>query len=301
MSKQQFEERKFARKTAIVIEQANEIMEEYDTSVSLRQLYYQFVARDLMENTIRNYKKLGDIIRNGRMAGLISWDLLQDRSRSLFGQTTYDDVDDFLSYQYFRYKENRWKHQDEYVEIWVEKDALSSVVGRAASEYQVNYFPTKGYPSLSSLKDAADRLIRKNKMGKNVTILYLSDHDPEGLQMPQSVATNLEQFGADVTVKRVGLTMEQVRQYRPPASSAKDTSSRFQNYVDETGTTDVWELDALKPEVIQDLLRTELEKIVDRRAFNESAEHELIGKENIRRIGRNHHRILEFLDSEGLF
>ena len=115
MTKIAYENRRFAAKTALVIEQATVIMAEYD-SMTLRALYYQFVARDHMENTMRNYKKLGDIIRNARMAGLISWDLMTDRTRSLYGYSTYTGIDEAFIHASYSYKEDLHIDQDNYIE-----------------------------------------------------------------------------------------------------------------------------------------------------------------------------------------
>lgn len=293
MTKIAYEERRFAAKTALVIEQANEIMKDYGSSVSLRQLYYQFVARDLMENTNRNYKKLGDIIRNGRMAGLISWDLLADRTRGLRGFTTYNSIGEYLRHARWNYKEELNETQDTRVEIWVEKDALSSIVGKAAGGYRIDYFPTKGYPSIDSLKKAADRLKRAERDGKDTLILYLSDHDPEGLHMPQAVQDSLHQFGSSVTVERIGLTLDQVRQYKPPSSFAKESSSRYHQYVEDTGTTEVWELDALKPDVISALITDRLDELIDQDRFAEAKVQEEQGKADMRLLAEHYDYALQ--------
>src|SRR5215510_2497747 len=77
--------------TLIVVEQANTIIEEYlaqDFLLTLRQLFYQFVARGLLENLFAQYKRLGGIIRNARDAGLIDWDAERAGSRGLFDEVT---------------------------------------------------------------------------------------------------------------------------------------------------------------------------------------------------------------------
>lgn len=298
MTKIAYEERRFAAKTALVIEQANEIMKDYGSSVSLRQLYYQFVARDLMENTNRNYKKLGDIIRNGRMAGLISWDLLSDRTRGLRGFSTYDGIGDYLRFARWQYKEELNETQDTRVEIWVEKDALSSIVSSAVNKYRIDYFPTKGYPSIDSLKKAADRLKRAERDGKETVILYLSDHDPEGLHMPQAVEESLHQFGSSVTVERIGLTLDQVREYNPPSSYAKESSSRYQQYIEDTGTTEVWELDALKPNVITALIQDRLDEIIDQDRFKVAEQKEQRSRADMALIADNYQDVLAWLKSD---
>jgi hypothetical protein len=303
MSKEQYEERRFAAKTQRVIDQANEIVEEYEgQNLTLRQLFYQFVARDLLENTMRNYKKLGDILRNARMAGLVSWDVLEDRTRGLRGWSGgYDGPADAIRQASWTYKEPRWETQPAKVEIWIEKEALSGVLTDPCYENRCDYFATKGYPSISSLKEAADRMKRRYDGDQKTVILYFSDHDPEGLHMPQQVGEALADFGVHedmLEIRRMGLTMDQIRQYQPPPSTAKSGSSRIDWYHDETGTDQAWELDALKPAVIQDLIRREIEDIRDEESWQESIESERRGKEIMEKISRNMDRILDFLDED---
>tara|TARA_Y100000310_G_C20691169_1_gene822321 strand:+ start:3641 stop:4597 length:957 start_codon:yes stop_codon:yes gene_type:complete len=299
MAKEAFEERRFAAKTAKVIEQANEIMEEYSgDQLTLRQLHYQFVARDLYENTMRNYKKLGDIIRNGRMAGLISWDLVQDRTRSLvgWGWGSRNPASAIMSAAY-SYKERRWHNQPVKVEIWVEKDALSGVMTDPGHKWRLNYFATKGYPSISSLKEAADRFKAWERQGHSVVILYLSDHDPEGLHMPEQVGEALEQFGVtNMEIRRIGLTMDQIREHQPPPSAAKESSSRASAYVEATGTTDAWELDALRPAVIQQLIEDEVRDIRDLDLWNEAIAQEEANKDLMMQVTDRWDEIVEFLE-----
>jgi len=299
MSNEQFEERRFAAKTAKVIEQANEIMEEYEgDQLTLRQLHYQFVARDLYENTMRNYKKLGDIIRNGRMAGLVDWNLVQDRTRGRAGWGGgYSSPEDAILSASYQYSEALWNTQPVKVEVWVEKDALTGVLRDPAYEWRLFYFATRGYPSISSLKKAADRFKRQARDGIRTVILYFSDHDPEGLHMPEQVGEALDQFGVtNVEIRRMGLTMDQIKQYQPPASAAKRTSSRVQGYYDATGTDEAWELDALKPQVIQDLITDEVKSIIDFDLWNEAIVKQEANKAQMARFAEHYDEILEFLD-----
>jgi len=294
MTKIAYENRRFAAKTALVIEQANEIMENYD-SITLRGLYYQFVARDFLENTIRNYKKLGDIIRNARMAGMISWDLMTDRTRSLYGYTTYDDIGQAFNLASYTYKEDLHADQDNYIEVWCEKDALTGTINKPCNQYRVNYFPTKGYPSISALKEAAERFQREIDNGKKIIILYLSDLDPEGIAMPKTVAETFRTMGVTVTIERIGLTLEQVRRYNPPSSVAKATSSRIEDYIEETGTDEVWELDALDQEVTRSLITDRLKQIIDLDRFEQAKRREKRSLNRMQDIAYRMDEVIEFL------
>ena len=294
MTKIAYEKRRFAAKTALVIDQANEIMKEYD-SMTLRALYYQFVARDYLENTMRNYKKLGDIIRNARMAGMISWDLMTDRTRSLYGHNTYDDISQAFVYASYSYKEDLHIDQPNYIEVWCEKDALTGTINRPCNERRINYFPTKGYPSISALKEAADRFQNQIDMGKNVIILYLSDLDPEGIAMPKTVKQTFDTMGVNVTVERIGLTLEQVRTHNPPPSIAKATSSRLDDYVAEIGLNHCWELDALPQDVTRSLISDRLDELIDQDRFYAAERKESVSKDRMQDIAYRMTEVIDFL------
>ncbi len=293
--RQAYEARRFQRKTQDIIEKANKIGEEYKSqnlTLTLRQIHYQFVARDWYENTMANYKKLGDILRNARMAGLFDWNLLVDRTRSLYGMSTYDSPAEFIRSVRYQYNQDMWDDQDERVEIWVEKNALRGVIAPAANGLFVDYFPTVGYPSISALKKAAERLAYHDKP---TTILMLSDHDPEGFQMTDAIRSTLDQFGADVEVRRIGLTMEQIEQYNPPPSFAKESSSRFDEYVEEQGTNQAWELDALEPRVIQDLIREEVNPFINQDRWDEAEARGQENKQLLRNLVSNWDDVVELL------
>jgi len=94
MPKIMYEPKNFRRRTLAMIQVANDIIEEYAAmgfSLTLRQLYYQFVARGLIPNSERSYKNLGVIINDGRLAGLIDWDAIEDRTRNLQGNPHWND------------------------------------------------------------------------------------------------------------------------------------------------------------------------------------------------------------------
>jgi hypothetical protein len=124
---------KFGARRLATIEQANEIIDNYRRqgyTLTLRQLYYQFVSRDLIENSEKSYKNLGNAINDGRMAGLISWRGIEDRGRGINAWLIEEDEQEVLSGIEHRFSLDYWERQDTYVEVWVEKDALSSVIER---------------------------------------------------------------------------------------------------------------------------------------------------------------------------
>jgi hypothetical protein len=273
-----------------VIEHANEIINAYAAqglTLTLRQLYYQFVSRDLIPNNQREYKKLGDVIGNARQAGMIDWYAIVDRSRSLRGTSFWQSPDQIISAAANGYRTDRWDLSQAYhVEVWVEKEALVDVIGRAAQRWDLNYFACKGYTSESAMWSAARRLIRKEDADKETIILHLGDHDPSGIDMTRDIQDRLRGFGSTATVTRLALNMDQVDEYNPPPNPAKMTDSRAEGYVDAYGT-ESWELDALDPALLDTVIRDAVEPYVDMPAWRAATADWELELEALRKIERN--------------
>ena len=267
--KEIFREINFQKKNLYLLEKMKEILEGYEEQeikVTLRQLYYQLVARDIIPNAIKEYAKLSGLLTNARYTGDVDWTAIEDRTRIPKIPTTFEDVDELIENAKRCYKLNRWEGQEYYVELWTEKDAISSVISPITNSYQVPVSVNRGYSSASSMYDSAQRFLEHD--GKIKIILYLGDHDPSGLDMDRDIQNRLEEFGVDVEVVRIGLTTEQINQYSPPPNPAKITDPRAKGYISEYGETS-WEVDALKPEVLQELIERFILKYLDLERFEQ--------------------------------
>ena len=257
--KEVFKHKTFTAATLNVIGLASEIIAEYLSQgfkLTLRQLYYQFVARDLLPNTQRSYKRLGTIISNARLAGLVDWDAIEDRTRNLRQLPFWDSPADILMSVVASYRQDLWQGQKHRFEVWIEKEALVGVIERVCNELGIAYFACRGYVSQSEQYAAGKRLLSYLDEG-SVTILHLGDHDPSGLDMTRDNDDRLTMFShylPGVAVQRIALNRDQVRQYDPPPNPAKMTDSRYYGYILEHGHSS-WELDALEPAVIAQLIR----------------------------------------------
>jgi hypothetical protein len=290
--------KKFGADRLALIDHANTIIADYQAQgydLTLRQLYYQFVSRDLLGNTVQNYKRLGDIISEGRRAGLIDWNAIVDRTRNLITHPSWSSPAAIIRACAASFALDPWATQDVYVEVWYEKDALMGVFERACEAYRLPYFSCRGYTSDSEVWGAARRLIDKARDGKDNLILHLGDHDPSGIDMTRDIGARLALFGADVTeVKRIALTMEQVEQYDPPPNPAKETDARFAGYQAEYGDSS-WELDALEPSVLGDLVREEIEAVIDQVAWRDVLDAESAAQTDLQKIADNYAKIVRTL------
>jgi hypothetical protein len=293
----------FGTAASDVIDAANRIVTTYQAqgfSLTLRQLYYQFVSRGLIANRMTEYKRLGGIINDARLAGLIDWNAIEDRTRNLRGED-YDsgDPDTWLASIYEGFSKARWVNQPYAIEVWVEKDALIDVVERAARPLAVSYFACRGYTSQSELWGAAMRMVRYARAGKQTVILHLGDHDPSGIDMTRDIEDRMRLFcehhGADAPeIRRLALNMDQVRQYDPPPNPAKLTDSRSTDYIRKFGD-ESWELDALEPQVLADLITANITPLIDYDLWNEVADVEDAGRQRLKMVADRWKDVIEFL------
>lgn len=290
--------KKFSASTMELIDHAISICEEYEEagySLTLRQLYYQFVSRDLLANTVANYSRLGDIVSDARLAGLMDWDWLEDRTRNLKQLPSWSSPSDILHACAQQFRMPAWEDQDYRVEIWVEKEALSDVVSRAADPLRVPYFACKGYVSQSEMHAAALRFRQHNADGHKVVVIHVGDHDPSGIDMTRDIHDRLKMFQVeDIEVQRVALTFAQVEEYQPPPNPAKTTDARFRSYAAKFGD-ESWELDALSPSQLRQILEDEVSRYLDRTAFDAVIRRENVEKRTIAKVANNWSAVKAYL------
>ncbi len=265
MPKIAYKEITFREASLRTIQLVNEVIDEYQSmgyDLTLRQLYYQLVAKGYIENSDKSYKRVGELINNARLAGLIDWYAITDRTRNMRSRSHWDSPGEIIRSAINQYFIDLREDQPYYIEVWVEKEALVEVVGKACHDLDVPYFACRGYVSQSEMWAAAQRLKFMERYREGSVILHLGDHDPSGVDMTRDIQERLAMFGAETEVKRIALTYEQIQYYGPPPNPAKITDSRCKSYIEKYGN-ESWELDALKPTVIHDLITEHVEALTD--------------------------------------
>lgn len=289
--------RTFTSASQALIDQANEIVDDYAAQgfdLTLRQLYYQFVSRGLIANKMSEYKRLGSVVNDARLAGLIDWNRIEDRTRNLERQAAWDDPADAVSAIAGQYHIDRWKDQPYRPEVWIEKDALTGVIDGVCTELDVPYLSCRGYTSQSEMWRGAMRLKHWKRTGQIPFIIHLGDHDPSGKDMSRDIRERLELFMGGVEFTRIALNMDQVEQYEPPPNPAKITDSRADAYIAEFGT-ESWELDALEPTVIATLIRDAISGVRDEEKWEAKIEEEERGQELLQETSRRWNEVEELL------
>lgn len=280
-------DKKLGDPSLVIIGQANQIIEEYAAQhldLTLRQLYYQFVARGLLENKQSEYNRLGTIISDGRLCGLIPWDKLVDRTRNLMGLETHKSPAEILKDAASSYRRDLWQEQHWRPEVWVEKEALTGVVNGICNQLRVDFFACRGYNSQSEQWRAGQRLARYVRDGQRPIIFHLGDHDPSGIDMTRDNRERLEMFaGTPIIVQRLGLNMSQVEELQPPPNPAKFNDPRAAAYIERYGN-ESWELDALDPKYIRDLISNAVKEIRDEEVWGRSLAREVADKDRLQTL-----------------
>lgn len=272
----------------------NTIIEDFAKKgymLTLRQLYYQLVKGNIIENESSSYRKLSKLLTDGRMAGYVDWDIIEDRLRKPQLPYSCDGIADALLDTAKQHRLNRMEGQPDYIEVWVEKDALSGILSKITREYHINLMVNRGFSSCTAMHDAYTRFAAQIEAGHKCVILYTGDHDPSGMCMHEDIESRLKTFGLDdIEVRRIALNIDQVHEYSLPENKLKkdDTGklkdSRGIVYKNKFGDKS-WEVDALNPLV---LVRDEIESIIDKDQYSFLLERETREKTTLLKIAQEY-------------
>ena len=263
------------------LSQVKEVLEEWKDylPMTLRQVYYQLVGKGYIENKRSTYSDLSGVIKWSRLDGLIGWDVIEDRTRSLSRRRSDESKETFIESEkkYFLkgYSRDLLTSQPNYIEVWIEKDALSSLFERVCHEYMIPVVVCRGFSSVSYIRDFVVRAKKRRESGQYITMLYFGDFDPSGMEMLESMKITIkEEFGfPEVNYHRVSLLMEDIHRYNLPHSpkALKESDSRADKFIREYGRYAV-ELDALTPDVLSGKLREAIEYELDMTMFEKQVE-----------------------------
>jgi hypothetical protein len=168
---------------------------EADNPMTVRQVFYQLVARGVIEKTEEQYQ--GTVIRlltEMRIDDEVSFDWIVDESRRRRENQTYDSIADTARDTARFYRRNALQACPDYAEVWSEKEALAGIIEDAASDYDVPIIVSKGMPSLTQLYGTAHEIARAARAGKRTYIYQFGDHDPSGVLIPRTIESRLNEL-----------------------------------------------------------------------------------------------------------
>jgi hypothetical protein len=252
------------------------VLGEYSSRITLRQLYYRLVAAQMIDNTLASYKRLVALLTRARKAGEFPTDAFCDLTREPVTPGCWTDLPSFLEAVRRSYRRDRWQSQERRPEVWVEKEALTTVFAPVCARYGVTLQVCRGYPSVTCLVEAAARTDR---------ILYFGDFDPSGQDIPRSIQDEMrETWGAEVSLDLIALTAGEIEEYRLPPAPAKQTDSRTPGFLAAHGAGTV-ELDALPPDVLERLIVEAVEREIDEpEAWEEEQRREAVERRALAKI-----------------
>ena len=233
-----------------------------DHPMTVRQVYYQLVARQIIKNQDSQYKRISRILVDARKDGAIPWDWIEDRLRRPRAVSMWEDLTDFGTDAVQAYRRNVWTEQPRYFETWLEKDALSGIFEDLLRPYGVTLNVGRGYDGWDSIRNAALRM----GDGRRAAILYFGDFDPSGEDMARSLEDRLAYFGCMPDIVKCALTAEDIARYQLPPDPAKRTDTRAAEFIAKNGDISV-ELDALPGAVLRQRIRQEVEARLDMSAL----------------------------------
>jgi len=245
-----------------LLEQVKEIIESYDFALTLRQIYYQLVAKQIISNQQKNYMKLSRLCVIGRDEEILPEDAFADRLRQVDKPSSYLDLADFMDTVKQAYRKDKWQNQDAYIEIWTEKDALRGVITPVTYAFDVNLLIVRGQVSRTAIYESYERFVEKIDEGKDCYLYYFGDFDPSGLSIYNSLTERIRNYGKageDINFKRISLTSEQIKEYSLPSDPGKKSDPNYKRFVSEYGDN-VVELDSLPPDVLRELIRDCIEE-----------------------------------------
>ena len=252
---------KFQEKTLRIIETARTVLAAHNP-MTVRQVYYQLVSRQVVENNRNRYQAVSDAIVKARQQGMISWEWIEDRLRRPRKVSMWADLAAFSDVAARAYRRDVWATQPVYVEVWLEKDALSGLFEDTLEPYGVTLNVGRGFDGWSSIKNAAERYLKRDEDSIDVTVLYFGDFDPSGEDMVRSLRDRLAYFDSRPEIVKCALTMSDIERYKLPPDFAKKTDSRAAKFIAKHGVVSV-ELDALPADVLISRLVEEIEKRMD--------------------------------------
>jgi hypothetical protein len=268
--------RKGTPKYEKIVAMVKEITDQYDMKLTLRQIYYRLVAKEVIPNKISQYKDLSAILVEARKNGDIDSDIFEDKTRTSKVKNTYLNSKKSVMEWYFGwmqdnmkyYSVDRWYKQQSKVFVVLEKQALESVFGQICSKLEITLIVNRGYNSFTQLKELADNMKRANPDLPRYFLMF-GDFDPTGHDIVRNFRDQITELDIAGEYFDIAINQQQIDQYNLPPQPVKTTDSRAKKFIEDYGSG-VVELDALEPHILQDLVETNVNQYFDQNIYEEA-------------------------------
>ena len=237
-----------------------DIFQELEPRLTVRQIYYALTVRGAVPKTEQGYRQTIYQLGKMRQRGIIPYGWIADHTRWQIKPRTHNSLQAALDDWQQGYRKDLWANQQDYVEIWVEKDALAGVISPITAKFGVPLYVARGYSSMTQLYDAAKSI---QAVGKPAFIYHFGDFDPSGVDAANKIREGLLEHGANIHFERVAITEAQITLLDLPTRETKPSDPRSKQWGDMPSV----ELDALPAPVLRDLVKETIRKHIDPLAF----------------------------------
>ena len=267
-----------------VLKSIQTILDSEEDQITIRHLFYRLVGLDVIPKTEQAYKLLCGHLSKWRRSEEVAWGAFADNTRWHIRHETFDGVEDALRNTAETYRRNLWSTQPFFVEVWVEKDSIASIVAGTANSFGVPVFVARGFASLSSLYSAANTFRTAVEAGKKVVIYHLGDYDPSGVAAGESMLRAFrDDFGVEVQFNRAAVTQQQIDMLSLPTRPVKISDTRAAKW---TGGECV-ELDSMPPAEIRKLVEECITRHIAPRQWSILKQTEAGEREQLKQIWRD--------------
>lgn len=255
---------------------AADIVNSYDTSVTLRQLFYRLVSDMTLPNTTNAYKGLSRHTAEARRQGWFP--ALIDRNRNIERAGSFTSPDDARQYIANVYRRDRTEGQDFNIYFGVEKAGMVVQLDDwFGNPFGVPIVALGGYSSQTFVDEVVADV---EADGRPAILLYGGDFDPSGEDIDRDFIERCN--GVFDHVIRVALTADIVTEYNLPPQPGKTTDSRAAGFIAKHGRLMQVELDALDPDDLRTLYAREFGNYFDRETFDDVIAREREERESLR-------------------
>lgn len=263
-------------KTVAIREAVLELQDAYD-QMSVRQIFYALTVRGLVpKSEQRGYVPVQKQVLALRRLGFLPWEFIADGTRWVRQPSTWDDAEDFLREQSRLFRVNLWRSQRVRLEVWLEKDALASLIAPTTYGFGVPLMVSRGQSSDTYCYDAAQEAKRAWTKSAVQTYVYtLYDSDRSGRSAAQKIEEKLRTYsdGAPITVELLAVTDEQIAEWALPTRPPK-----------KAGDSPAVELDAIPPDKLTTLVQSAIVRHIDPEAWEREKAVEASERELLERI-----------------
>jgi hypothetical protein len=283
--------------------------------LSVRQVHYRLLGAaaplkhaskpdSTYKNDLKSYRDLADLLARGRIEGLVPWAAIDDETRPEMVNNQYWNTGQFFEVQigdFLRgYRRDRQQSQPNHIEIIAEKLTVKTILEGVAANYTIPLTISRGMSGPTLKKKIADRFWRRTK--QNLIILVVSDLDPAGDAIAQDIRDAFERdfdIPEDrIEVYKVALNIDQVTEMDlQPSMDAKENSPTYTEFVDRYGITGAYELEALEPADLRQILEEAINEVMDKDALDAELDREAKDAVDIKAMKD---MVVEFLKTAGI-